>query len=267
MLLVIGIYFPGKELVMDQEQKNMSDRLVAALQEDEFVLYAQNIISLVPQAEEWPFQEIFIRFKEEDAKMMPPGSFLPLLDECGLLPFLDRWVVNRLARWVRTGIAIKPEWTIPRSNVNLSSSTLCDPTFGSYARKYVEDSYLSNGVLAFEISWDDVVEHAGPLQNLIDELRPFGCGFTLAGFDGSRASYAVLESLKPDFIKLNLFLTGDMDRVPAHTEKITEISHRCAEMGIKTIAERVESGSILEQLRKAKVDFAQGYGVAEVKML
>ena len=245
----------------------MSDRLVAALQEDEFVLYAQNIASLLPEAGEWPFQEIFIRFKEEDAKMMPPGSFLPLLDECGLLPYLDRWVVNRLARWVRTGLTIKPDWKIPRSNVNLSSSTLCDLAFPGYVRNYAEDSYLSNGVLAFEISWDDVVEQAGPLQNLIDGLRPFGCGFTLAGFDGSRASYAVLESLKPDFIKLNVFLTGDMDRVPAHAEKVTEIGQRCRDMGIKTIAERVESAKVLDQLRKAKIDFAQGYGVAEVKML
>lgn len=252
---------------MDQDQKSISDRLVAALQEDEFVLYAQNIVSLVPESGEWPFQEIFIRFKEEDAKMMPPGSFLPVLAEFGLLPYLDRWVVNRLARWVRTGLAIKPEWKIPRSNVNLSSSTLCDPAFGGYVRKYVEDSYLSNGVLAFEISWEDVVEHASPLHNLIDELRPFGCCFTLAGFDGSRASYAVLESLKPDFVKLSLFLTGDMDSVPAHAEKVAEISHRCADLGIKAIAERVESGAILEALRKTRIDFAQGYGVAEVKML
>jgi EAL domain-containing protein (putative c-di-GMP-specific phosphodiesterase class I) len=254
-------------MIMDQEQKSISDRLVAALQEDEFVLYSQNIVPLVPDAEEWPFQEIFIRFKEEDTKMMPPGSFLPVLDEAGLLPFLDRWVVNRLARWVRTGLAIKPEWKVPRSNVNLSSSTLCDPDFAGYTRKYVDDSYLSNGVLAFEVTWEDVVEHAGPLQHLIDELRPFGCGFTLSGFDGSRASYAVLEALKPEFIKISLFLTGDMDRVPAHAEKVSEISQRCADLGIKAIAERVESGSVLEQLRLTKTDFAQGYGVAEVKML
>jgi EAL domain-containing protein (putative c-di-GMP-specific phosphodiesterase class I) len=254
-------------MVMEQEDKNIADRLVSALQGDEFVLYAQNIVPLVPGAHEWPFQEIFVRFKEEDAKLLPPGSFLPLLDEYKLLPYLDRWVVNRLARWVRTVLAIKPEWKIPRSNVNLSSATLLDPEFGRYTRKYVEDSFLSNGVLAFEVTWHDVIAHAEPLRRLIEELRPYSCGFTLAGFDGSKASYTVIETLVPDFVKISLTLTHDMERVPAHAEKVKEIHHRCALIGVKTIAEQVESAGVLEQLRKAKIDFAQGYGVAEVKML
>lgn len=251
----------------DQDPKNIADRLVAALQEDEFVLYAQSIAPLMADADEWPFQEIFIRFKEEDAKLLPPGSFLPVLEEYQLLPYLDRWVVNRLARWVRSGLAIKPEWKIPRSNVNLASATLIDPEFGPYVRKYVEDSFLSSGVLAFEIAWHDAIAHAEPLRRLIEQLRPYGCGFTLAGFDGSKASYAVLETLVPDFVKLSISITRDMDTVQSHAEKIAEISHRCAVLGIKTIAEQVENPKVLERLRKSKIDFAQGFGVAEVKML
>lgn len=251
----------------DQEPKNIADRLVAALQEDEFVLYAQSIAPLVPNPDEWPFQEIFIRFKEEDAKLLPPGSFLPVLEEYHLLPYLDRWVVNRLARWVRSGLAIKPEWKIPRSNVNLSSATLIDPEFGPYVRKYVEDSFLSNGVLAFEISWEDVVSHAEPLRRLIEQLRPYGCGFTLAGFDGGKASRAVLEMLVPDFVKISISITRDMERVQSHAEKVVEISNHCQALGIKTIAEQVENPKALERLRKSKIDFAQGFGVAEVKML
>ncbi|HEX7811806.1 MAG TPA: EAL domain-containing protein [Burkholderiales bacterium] len=251
----------------DQEPKNIADRLVAALQEDEFVLYAQKIAPLTAASDNWPFQEIFVRFKEEDAKLLPPGSFLPLLEEYELLPFLDRWVVNRLARWVRSGLAIKPDWKIPRSNVNLASATLVDPEFGSYVRKYVDDSYLSNGVLAFEIAWQDVVTNADSLRRLIEELRPFGCGFSLAGFDGSKASYAVLEALSPDFVKINISLTRDLDTVPSRAEKVADICHRCAIYGIKTIAEQIENPQALERLRQAKVDFAQGFGVAEVKML
>src|SRR5262252_4179515 len=97
----------------DKDSRDIANRLVAALQGDEFVLYAQSIVPLGSGADDWPFQEIFVRFAEEDAKLLPPGSFLPVLDEFHLLPFLDRWVVNRLARWVRSGLSIKPEWHIP----------------------------------------------------------------------------------------------------------------------------------------------------------
>lgn len=254
-------------MVIEQDQKSIADRLISALQENEFVLYAQRILPAAAQPDEWPFQEIFVRFKEEDAKLLPPGTFFPLLEECQLLPYLDRWVVNRLARWVRSGLAIKPDWKVPRSNVNLASATLLDPEFGRYTRKYVDDSYLSNGLLAFEIAWHDVVAHAEPLQRLIEELRPYGCGFTLAGFDGGKASYAVLETLVPDFIKLSVSITGDIDTVPSHAQKLAEISTRCALLKIKTIVEQVENPVILQRLRQTKIDFVQGYGVAEVKIL
>jgi EAL domain-containing protein (putative c-di-GMP-specific phosphodiesterase class I) len=250
-----------------KEAHDIANRLVAALQGDEFVLYAQSIVPLLPGSDEWPFQEIFVRFAEEDAKLLPPGMFLPVLEEANLLPFLDRWVVNRLARWVRSGLAIKPEWHIPRSNVNLSSTTLLDPHYGTYVRPYLEDSYLSNGVLAFEIAWDDAVHHEQPVRELMKQLRPCGCGFTIAGFDGSKESFPILEKLAPDFVKISPAIATDVHSVPAHAERVAEISHRCHVMGIKTIAEQIESSVALEKLRGASIDFAQGFGIAPVKAL
>ena len=58
-----------------ESQKDLADRLMAALQRDEFVLYTQTIVPLGPQGENRPFQEIFVRFKEEDDKLLPPGTF------------------------------------------------------------------------------------------------------------------------------------------------------------------------------------------------
>jgi EAL domain-containing protein (putative c-di-GMP-specific phosphodiesterase class I) len=251
----------------EKSTQDIADRLVAALQQDEFVLYSQRIVPLAARGEDWPFQEIFVRFAEEDAKLLPPGSFLPVLEECRLLPYLDRWVVNRLARWVRSGLAIKPDWKVPRSNVNLSRATLLDPDFGTYVRRYVDDSFLSHGVLAFEIAWSDVVPHAESVHRLMKAVKPFGCGFTLAGFDGGKSSYKVLEAVGPDFIKISPAITGDVERDPAHADKVAEISQRCTAMGIHTIAEQVENPQTLEKLGKLQVDFAQGFGIAPVKAL
>jgi EAL domain-containing protein (putative c-di-GMP-specific phosphodiesterase class I) len=251
----------------EQEQRSIADRLMSALQGDEFVLYAQDIVALDPQLEDWPFQEIFVRFREEDEKLLPPGSFFPVLEDFDLLPFLDRWVVNRLARWVRTGLAIHPEWKIPRSNVNLSRVTLLDPTFGHYVRRYVDDSYLSNGVLAFEVAWQDAVDNPHALSELMKELRPYGCGFTLAGFDGSKQAYTVLEAVSPNFVKISPAIGGSVHSNQALADRIAEISHRSRVLNIKTIAEQIESAGALENLRQARIDFAQGYEIAPVKAL
>jgi EAL domain-containing protein (putative c-di-GMP-specific phosphodiesterase class I) len=242
-----------------EPQKNLVDRLIASLQQDEFVLYAQAILPLAPQNGERPFQEIFVRFKEEDAKLLPPGTFFPVLEEAKLLPYLDRWVANRLARWVRSAIGIKPDWAIPRSNVNLSEATLTDSGYGQYVCKYVDDSYLSDGALGFEIALDRAVTHEASVQKLMAEVRPFGCSLTLSGFDGSRASFSELKDLAPDYIKISA-----ANMAPA---ELPEISQKCQTLGIKTIAEHVESSQMLQQLRDSRIDFAQGFDISPVKPL
>lgn len=242
-----------------ETEKDIADRLMAALQRDEFVLYAQTIIALgVPQKQR-PFQEIFVRFKEEDALLLPPGTFFPVLEECHLLPYLDRWVVNRLARWVRGALRIKADWEVPRSNVNLSSETLLDTDFAPYVRKYVVDSFLAKGAIGFEVTWDTALKHATWLRRLMEDLRLHGCSFTLSAIDGSEESYAAMNAFKPNFVKLS---AASVD--PA---KVPEIQRRCYLLGSKTIAEHVENEQVLEHLRRSKIDFAQGFQISPVEPL
>jgi len=242
---------------------NITDRLMAALQQDEFVLYVQTIIPLEAQHNGTPFQEIYVRFKEEDEKLLPPGSFFYLLDESKLLPRLDRWVISRLTRWIRNSLAIKPDWLIPRNNINLSSATLADSTFGEYVRLNVDESYLSEGALGFEISWNSATEHCDSLKRLIAELRPHGISFTVAEFDGSDSSFAMLEDLAPDFVKLS-FPSVHGANLASNADQISEISRRCELLAIKTIVEGVEDNLVLARLRQTHVNFAQGFAISAV---
>ena len=242
-----------------ETQKTIADRLVAALQQDEFVLYAQSIVPLATQGDNRAFQEIFVRFKEEDAKLLPPGTFFPVLEECRLLPYLDRWVVNRLARFVRSGLKFQPDWKIPRYNVNLSKETLADPKFGDYVLKYVDNSYLSDGALGFEISCDSAIANREPLRRLMTGLRPHGCNLTVSSFDGSEALLAKLKALEPEFVKISA-LSVD----PA---KVSEINRMCHSLRARTIAENIENARVLEHLRRCKIDFGQGFEISQVEAL
>lgn len=239
--------------------KDIASRLLAALQQDEFVLYAQSIVPLIAQPAGHPFQEIYVRFREEDAKLIPPGSFFPMLDDCNMLPYLDRWVVNRLARWVRSGLKLKPDWKVPRCNVNLSKDTLADAQFAQYVLKYVVDSYLTGGVLGFDIPAETAMGNSGFLLSLIAALRPHGCTFTIAGFNGSDSMLSKVEGFEPDFIKISA-LTLD----PA---RLMEINRMCHAVGAKTIVEQVENARVLEHLRRCKIDFAQGFAISPVEAL
>ncbi len=72
--------------------------LIAALRRGHYFLYCQNIHALHPIPNERPYQEILIRYLEEERRMLPPGMFLPVLQEQGLMSLLDCWVVNQVLK-------------------------------------------------------------------------------------------------------------------------------------------------------------------------
>ena len=248
--------------MMDSEpetEKDIANRLMTALQKDEFVLYAQTIVPLGAPQKQRLFQEIFVRFKEEDAMLLPPGTFFPILEEYRLLPYLDRWVVNRLARWVRGALRVKADWQVPSSNVNLSSETLLDADFGAYVRKYAANSFLAKGAIGFEITWDTALKNATWVRRLMGDLRLHGCGFTLSGIDGSAESFAAMSAFTPNFVK--------MSATSVNPAKMPEIQRRCHLLGGKTIVEHVENDQVLGHLRRLKIDFVQGFQLSPVEPL
>ena len=249
---------------MDQavaQKQDLTDRLVAALRQDEFILYGQLIAPLARNENNRPFQEILIRFQEEEALLLPPGSFFPVLEECGLMHYLDRWVVNRIARWVRHMLAIRPDWTVPRNSINLSTGTLSDLNFAEYTRRHLHGGELPEGTLSFEVTCDSALRHVGSLLGLMAQLKPVGCCFILARFDGGKEAFELLRRLAPEFVKLSPALVRSLDQGRAGLEQVDTIIRACQALGIKTIAEHVESDHTLAQLRGLGVNFGQGFGI------
>src|SRR5262245_58672347 len=131
-------------------QKSIADKLISALKTGGFVLYAQKILPLSASAEQRPFQEVLVRFKEEEEKLLPPGTFFPMLQEYRLLPYVDRWVVSRLAAWIQEGRARNPGWAAPMNGVNLAEDTLREPKFTEFVARHIQTSKLPEGTFAFE---------------------------------------------------------------------------------------------------------------------
>ena len=248
-------------VVMEDEgtiQKNIADKLIAALKTGGFVLYAQKILALTPPGERRPFQEVLVRFKEEEEKLLPPGTFFPMLQEYRLLPYVDRWVVGRLATWLQEFRAQRPSLPPPAFGVNLAEDTLREAKFTDFVAKNIQASKIPEGTFTFEVGWDTALVHSEDIKLIVSQLRPIGCRFTFAGFDGSDASFNFLQTLKPDFVKLTYSTVKDIGRSLTASERAEKICSRCHAMGIKTVAEFVESAEVLEHLKLVEVDFAQG---------
>ncbi len=255
---------------MDQavaQNEDLTERLVSALRRDEFILYGQAIAPLTPDERDRPFQEILIRFQEEEAKLLPPGSFLPVLEEYGLMPHVDRWVVNRICTWVRSALAIKPDWQVPQNSINLSAATLSDRSFAAFTCRHLRAAALPDGTMLFEVTCDCAVLQVKTLLGLMAQLRPAGCAFILARFDGGPEAFALLRRLAPEYVKLSPGLVRVLDQGKPGLERFDAINRECQALGTKTIAEHVESDRTIALLRELGVNFGQGFGIRVPQVL
>jgi EAL domain-containing protein (putative c-di-GMP-specific phosphodiesterase class I) len=237
---------------------NVSQRLISALRENEFCLYAQAIVPLKPGAVAQSFHEILIRLQEEERNLMPPGAFLPLAEEQGLLPELDRWVVNRLLDWVSGD----PARQQALYSVNISGATLSDPGFPLFVREALRSRKLREGLLCVEIAEADAAARETETGNLVRLLKDSGCRSALSQFGRSKVSFALLKPLAVDYLKIDGNIVLAMLRDPVALAKIRAITQVARELAMSTVAELVENEETLTGLRAIGVDYAQGFAIA-----
>ena len=251
----------GTVSTADPGAKELSERLVKALTQEEFILFGQAIVPISPKGDEAPFQEILIRFKEEEERLLPPGAFLPVLEQCCLMRHVDRWVVSRVARWTPYARMTVPGQRTPRSSLNLSPDTLQDAGFPPHVQRVVKGAELPEGTLSFELGLDTAAAGLASLGNLTAALRQSGCHLVLAGFDGSARALAALGKLIPKWVKISPSVVRATLRNPGDKAALDAIVRSCRHLGVGTIAEYVEDAETLALLREVGVDYAQGYGI------
>ncbi len=250
------------------QNKDSNDPLVAALRGDELILYGQLIAPVKADASVRPFQEILIRFREEESRRLPPGSFFPVLEEEeGLLPYVDRWVVSRVSKWVRASLTINPDWPVPPNSIHLSAVTLTDRRFAAYTRWHLQAAALPQGTLCFEVTCDSALLHAQSLLGLMARLKPSRCAFILARCDGNDGAFELLRQLAPEFVKLSPGLVRLLNHGEVGFDKVDAINRACQAMGIRAMAEQVESDQTIAQLRKLGVEYGQDFGNRPARLL
>ena len=99
------------------------------------------------------------------------------------------------------------------------------------------------------------------------QAKKIGCAFALDDFGTGRSSYEYLKQLPVDYLKIDGMFIVNIDKDKNDLLMVKSINEIAHAMGIKTIAEFVERGEILETLREVGVDYAQGYAVGKPLLL
>ena len=242
-------------------------KLTRALAEDRFLLFEQQIKPLDIGAADPQCFEVLLRLQEEEDHLLPPGGFLPEAERFGMMEDLDRWVVRSLIGSCLERRRREPQWQPPLYCVNLSAASIRSEGFAKFVQAQIEARKFDGRALCFELAEHDVISLPAEARRLVAMLKPFGCRFTVDSFGSVKGSFAALEGLAADFIKIDGVIVQNLLRDATQMARARAMHDVCRKAGMRSIAEFVEERETLAALRKIGVDFVQGFGVARPQPL
>ena len=227
-----------------------------AIDEDRLMLAAQPIISLTEG--KISRHELLVRLRDRAGRLVPPGKFLPVAEQFGLIRELDRWVILHAARLAARGHAV---------NVNLSANSLGDPDLAVFVENTLREEGAEPARFAFELTETALMEQGEIAGAFVDRMSAGGCDFALDDFGTGYGCFTYLQSLPIGYLKIDREFVLDLRQNPASAQVVEAVVGLARVFGQKTVAEGVEDELTLELLRGLGVDYAQGYHLGRPKEL
>jgi len=201
--------------------------------------------------------EFLLRLRGRGGRLISPGSFLPSAERFNLLPEIDRWVLdNAIDRLDEAWANDHPL----QLSVNLSGQWMSRPQGLDYLQKRLRRLQAPADNLWLEITESCVIRHLDAARDCVANLRDeLGVNFAIDDFGTGYSTLSQLKHLPVDVIKIDGQFVRDLETDPtdiAIVRSIVQIAHAS---GKRTVAEFVESRSVLRLLQACGVDYAQGF--------
>lgn len=247
----VVVPYPGENAAAKlAEARRLVHQIKEAVQKGGFSLVYQPIVSL--SGAEAKYHEAFLRLPNENGSHTLPGTFIPVAERFGLMPQVDRWVVQQAVSVLQS----RPDVGL---FVNLSGVSLGDGELLTFIEETVRESGIAPSRLGFEITETAVAKDLQRAGQWIARLKTLGCPFALDDFGVGFSSFAHLRMLPVDYLKIDGSFVRSLSTEPTNRALIRAMNEAAHALGKLTIAEFVENEETLAILRELQVDFAQGY--------
>jgi len=254
----VQVYDPASASARHREMRWMA-RLTHARDEGRLDIMFQPIVRVAEQSKTRPHYELLLRLLDENGAMVLPDEFIPAAERFNLMPSLDRWVIEKVLRdyvpSTRDGVE-EAAFTVA---VNLSGTTLSDPSFLEFLIDALEAHEPTPGVLCFEVTETAAITNLGHASYLMREMASRGCLIALDDFGSGLSSFNYLRTLPVNYLKIDGNFVQNVATDPVDRSMVEAIVQIGRAIGIETVAERVETPAVLEMLKRIGVGYAQGF--------
>jgi len=254
----------SREILQRKVEMNWFRKIELALEENNFVLYAQPIVPVCMDGARVNY-EILLRMKNDNGDLILPGKFLPSAERYNKIVLIDRWVIKNA--FIMLSGSEKFLRSIDYCSINVSCQSLTDDDFFDFIIEQLALYPFLAKNICFEITETAAISNPLKANRCISVLRGMGVRFALDDFGCGLASFEYLKTLPVDYLKIDGMFIKDIVHDPIDRAMVRSIYDVGKVMNKVIIAEFVENDEILEELKTIGVDYAQGYGVGKPKPL
>ena len=251
-----GFCFFSSELNrIAQQNAEVEADLRDALDTDQFVLEYQPIIDAVTN--EYCGLEALLRWNHPVRGRLMPNEFIKVANDSGLINRIGLWVINAVCQQIaqcRNDKISLPHVAINVSPRQFQSSTLCDEILGFMAQHQV-----GPGQLTVEITEELLIDQNAELQAQLEKLRSNGVDISIDDFGTGYSSLQYLRDLPAKRLKIDQTFIARIEHSTADRAIISTIAHLAHALGMRVVAEGVETEGQRALLHAAGCDELQGF--------
>ncbi len=232
------------------------DQLRRALDEGEFVLHYQPILSLADNR--IVGAEALLRWNHPSDGLMPPKDFLPLLEESGLIVPVGCWVIREAVRQIEVWRTLYGRDMLEWVSINVSARQFNDPSLLLQTLGEINDGGFALDRLKLEITESAVMRSPEITRAVLNQLQQLGIRVALDDFGTGYSALGALRHYAIDTIKIDRDFTSRLDTDDGR-ELMLALLKIARIHGAAVITEGVETVAQRDILRDACCDFGQGY--------
>jgi len=239
------------------ELLQMETDLRRAVERQEFFVQYQPIVSLATGRTS--SFEALVRWQHPERGLVPPGEFIPVAEETGLIVPLGLWVLEEACRQMRrwqVEQSVAPDVTV---SVNLSGKQFSQADLMGQVSSVLRQTGLAPSNLKLEITESMVMENIETAIDSLGQLRSLGIGLSIDDFGTGYSSLSYLHRFPIDTLKIDRSFVTRMTENSENAEIVRTIVTLARSLEMSVVAEGIEQMEQLDALRALDCDYGQGY--------